>query len=76
MSAIHVRNVPEPVVAALRERAARHGRSMQQELLQILQEAASSQPPHEAVEPIRLTTVRTSATSTWRREEIYGDAGR
>lgn len=76
VSAIHVRNVPEPVLAALRERAARHGQSMQQEIRQILQEAATSQPPDEAVEPIRLTTVSTAATSAWRREEIYGDAGR
>ncbi len=74
--AVHVRNVPESVVTALRERAVRHGHSMQQEIRQILQEAATAPLPREALEPVPLTTVRTTATSTWRREEIYGDAGR
>lgn len=76
MSAIHVRNVPESVVAALRERAARHGQSMQQEIRDVLESAATSQPPQETVEPVRLNTVRTPVTSTWRREEIYDDARR
>ncbi|MGI8622642.1 MAG: FitA-like ribbon-helix-helix domain-containing protein, partial [Solirubrobacteraceae bacterium] len=34
MTALHVRNLPESVVTALRERAARHGQSMQQEIRQ------------------------------------------
>lgn len=76
MAAIHVRHVPEAVVAALRERAARHGQSMQQEILQILEAAAAGQPPPAAVDPLRLHTVRAGGASTWRREEIYGDTGR
>ncbi|MHB2023146.1 MAG: FitA-like ribbon-helix-helix domain-containing protein [Mycobacteriales bacterium] len=76
MAAIHVRNVPEPVLTALRERARRHGHSMQQEIRQILAQAAAARPPREALEPIPLTTVRTAGASTWRREEIYGDAAR
>lgn len=76
MTAIHVRNLPESVVTALRERAVRHGQSMQQEIRQILEAAATAAPPHEAPEPVRLITVRTAGTSTWDREEIYGDAGR
>lgn len=76
MPAIHVRNVPESVVTALRERAARHGKSMQQEVRQILEEAARTPPPPEAPEPVRLITVRTAVSSTWRREEVYGDTGR
>ncbi len=63
-------------MTALRERAARHGQSMQQEIRQILETAATASLPQEAPEPISLTTVRTAATSTWGREEIYGDAGR
>lgn len=73
MAAIHVRNVPAPVVAALRERAEWHRQSMQQEIRQILEEAAVERPPGKDIEPLQLTTVRTAATSTWRREEIYGD---
>lgn len=76
MKALHVRNVPESVVIALRERAARHGQSMQQEIRQILEAAATTPPLPEAPEPVRLTTVRTSGASGWGREEIYGDAGR
>jgi plasmid stability protein len=76
MTAIHVRDVPEPVVAALRERAARRGRSMQQEIRQILQAAAAQQVPPAPVDPLPLHTVHSGSTTTWRREEIYGDAGR
>lgn len=73
---LHIRDVPEPVVAALRERAVRHGHSMQRELRQILKAAATTPVAPEALAPVRLTTVRTGGSSTWSREEIYGDAGR
>jgi plasmid stability protein len=76
MAALHIRDVPEPVVAALRERADRRGHSMQQELRQILETAASEPVPAEQPFPVRLVTVRTSGRSSWRREEIYGDEGR
>ena len=39
-------------------------------------QAAEAGQAHTALPPIRLTTVRGSATSTWSREEIYGDEGR
>lgn len=76
MTAIHVRNVPEWVVTALRERAARHGQSMQQEIRQILEAAATVPPPSEVPAPIRLRMVRTTGATTWSREETYGDSGR
>jgi len=76
MPAIHVRNVPEATVSALRERAERHGRSMQQEVLEILENAAAEPVPTQAPAPIQLATTRTSVTATWRREDIYGDEGR
>jgi len=77
MVAFNVRNVPEPVAAALRERASRHGRSLQQELLVIL-EAAAAEPVSStaALPPIQLKTVRTAGASSWSREEIYGDEAR
>lgn len=65
MPAIHVRNVPEATLAALRERAERHGRSLQMEVLAILEQAAAEP------EPIKLVTAKTSGNSTWRREDIY-----
>jgi plasmid stability protein len=74
--AIHVRNVPESIIFALRERAQRRGRSMQQDILEILQAAASEPIASEPVEPIHLITVRTPGRSTWRREDIYDDEGR
>lgn len=75
MPAIHVRNVPEWTITALRERAEARGRSMQQELLEILQTAAES-IPRPAPSPIQLVTAHTGTRTTWRREEVYGDEGR
>lgn len=72
MPAVHVRDVPAPVLAALRERAHAHGHSMQQEIRQILADAAAERPRGQDLEPLRLNTVRTAGTSTWRREDIYG----
>lgn len=63
-------------MAALRERAARRGHSMQQEIRDILAAAAKQPPTLAESEPVLLRTVRTSGGSTWRREEIYGDTGR
>ena len=65
----------ERLIATLRERARRHGLSLEQELSAILAAAGAGQA-HAALPPIRLTTVRGTATSTWSREEIYGDEGR
>jgi plasmid stability protein len=65
----------EQVITTLRERARRHGLSLEQELSAILAAAEASQAG-TALPPIRLTTVRGTATSSWSREEIYGDEGR
>jgi plasmid stability protein len=72
MVAFNVRDVPGPVAAALRERARRHGRSLQQELLAILESAADE--PVSA--PGSLTTVDSGRSSAWSREDIYGEDGR
>ncbi|MGD0560874.1 MAG: type II toxin-antitoxin system prevent-host-death family antitoxin [Streptosporangiaceae bacterium] len=63
------------LVRILRERAKRHGRSLEQELRSIL-DAAGSDPEPAPLPPIRLATVRTAGSSSWSREEIYGDEGR
>lgn len=65
----------QELMVFLRERARRHGRSLQQELRVIL-DAAENDPGRGPKPPIRLTTVRTAGTSAWSREEIYGDEGR
>lgn len=65
----------QELVTMLRERARRHGRSLQQELRALL-DAADGTPGHHSLPPIRLATVRTAGTSAWSREEMYGDEGR
>jgi plasmid stability protein len=74
--AIHIRNVPEAMLSALRERAEAHGRSMQQEVLAILDAATAEPIPRQPPSPIQLVTTRTSTHTTWRREDVYGDEGR
>jgi plasmid stability protein len=77
MVAFNIRNVPGPVAAALRERARKRGHSLQQELLAILESAADEPIPGPAPQPpLQLTTVNSGETSTWSREDIYGDNGR
>lgn len=44
-SSLTIRNIPEAVLARLKERATRHRRSMQGEILEIL-EVASREPVH------------------------------
>ena len=73
MRAIHIRDVPEPVLNALKRRARANRRSMQQELLQILTQASERAPPPEPLEPLELVFVSTGRTEPMSREEIYGD---
>lgn len=76
MPALHIRNVPEHLMAALREHAELHGHSTQQEVLKILEAAAAEPVTGRPPPPLRLVTVKTSGASTWRRKEIYGAEGR
>jgi plasmid stability protein len=61
---------------ALRERAAAHGRSIEQEVLEILGAATAEPTSRPTAGPIQLATARTSTISTWRRRDIYDDDGR
>ena len=63
------------LVRILRERARRHGRSLEQEFRAIL-DLAENGIETAPLPPIRLATVRTAGSSSWSREEIYGDEGR
>ena len=74
MSAVHIRNVPPSVLEALKRRAARHNRSLQKELQQILQSVADAEPGGDALPAIQLRLSQATAESSWRREETYDDA--
>lgn len=82
MPAVHVRDLDDAVIDALKRRAAAHRRSLQGELRSILEEAARrGLPAGGGDEParrprLRLRTVRIGGKATWSREEIYGDDGR
>jgi len=67
MADILVRNVPESVIATLKLRAASNRRSLQQELLEVLEEAADqgvSQTPAEIAHRIRTDLARKGITFT------------
>lgn len=72
MPALHVRDVPAPVLLALKERAERHGHSVQQEVRAILANAAAEPAPPRDLPPIRLHTVSVGGHHMT-RDEIYGD---
>jgi len=76
MPGIHIRDVPEGTVEALKRRAARHERSLQGELRQILSEVADEECALRPLPPLSLKLSDTDPETTWSRREIYGDDGR
>ena len=76
MPAVQIRDVPPEVIAALKRRAVRHERSLEGELRSILAAVAREEPPSRPLPPIELKLSQAAPSSTWRREEIYGDDGR
>lgn len=65
MPDILIRNVPEPIVERLKDRAARHRRSLQRELLAII-EAAVGEP--SAPDPARVAAaIRERLAASGRR---------
>jgi antitoxin (DNA-binding transcriptional repressor) of toxin-antitoxin stability system len=67
---------PRELSAALRERARRHGHSLEQEIRVLVD--ASGEPGSRGLPPIEQELVMgaSDGRSTWRREEIYDDEGR
>ena len=62
---ISIKNVPDDLADRLRERAERNRRSLQRELMVILEEAAATRiRPHEALERVRELGLRTPSEST------------
>ena len=76
MTALHIRDLPDPVLEALKRRATAHHRSLQGELHAILHEAATVAPPADSYPPLELVMSRARATEPWRREDFYDDRGR
>ncbi len=61
---LSIKNAPDDIVARLKERAARHHRSLQGEMLAILEEAVRSSEPmtiDEVLERVRRLSLRTPA---------------
>ena len=76
MPSMHIRGVPPEILEALKQLARENQRSLQGELRNILEKASRRAPAPDMDADLDLVTVRTGSTSTWHREEIYGDSGR
>jgi antitoxin FitA len=72
MAAIHVRDLDDAVLAALKARAKKHHRSLQGEVKLILEQAASSEAS-PGRRKLALVTVRVGSKSSYSRDEIYDD---
>ncbi len=79
MSAIHIRDLDDALLAALKARAAANHRSLTGEVKAILSAATSSErPPMLGPTPpqrrrLELQTVQVGGTATFSREELYED---
>lgn len=73
MPALHIRDVPDETVAAIKRRAARHGVSVQQELRNALDRLAAE--PVEGARPrmVQLHTVNTGVAEPFDRGSFYDD---
>ena len=75
MPALHIRNVDDAVISALKKRARQSNRSLEGELREILREAAFGRAA-AASEPVTIHTVSVPSDSSYGREDIYDDSGR
>ena len=76
MPGIHVRDLTDDTMQALKRRARAHHRSVQGEVRAILVEAARASPPAGGYPPIRLKHVAVGSGRPWTRDDIYGDDDR
>ncbi|MCL2803909.1 MAG: hypothetical protein FWD29_08190 [Micrococcales bacterium] len=72
---ILVRNVKPETKRALAEKASAQGRSLQAELLDVLEQAAAQPLAPPKRRNLRLAVGASMGESTWSRDEIY-EAGR
>jgi plasmid stability protein len=75
MPVLHIRDVPEETVAAIKRRAARHGHSVQQELREALEKLAA-EPVTGGRARRLLRTVATGQVESFDRDHSYDDDGR
>lgn len=73
MPALHIRDVPEETVAAIKRRAARRGHSVQQELREVLNKVAGEPIAGVRRRPLSLRTVETGRTAAFDRADFYDD---
>ena len=73
MPALHIRDVPEETVLALKRRAARHGHSVQQELREVLAKAAAEPASGSLPRRFALHTVATGRSESFDRAQFYDD---
>ena len=78
MPALHVRDLDDAVIAALKVRASRHHRSLQSEVRTILEGAvvAERRAARGPGRKLRLRTVRVGRPGSFSREAIYEDSDR
>jgi hypothetical protein len=76
MPALHIRDIPEEVIEALKRRAAENDRSLQKELRHILISLVRDSPPLEPLPPLQLILSNARPDTDWSRSEIYEDDGR
>jgi plasmid stability protein len=73
MPALHIRDVPEETLTALKRRAARQGHSVQQEVREVLATAAAEPIGGRRPRQLALHTVDTGHTEPFDREDFYDD---
>ena len=74
MPAVHIRNVREETLLALKERALRNGRSLEAELRHVLDQTANFGGSKAAGSILdRITTVRTGRARPFSRDDLYHD---
>lgn len=73
MPALHIRDVPEETVAAIKRRAARHGHSVQQELRDVLETVAAEPVAGGRPRRLSLITVETGHIESLDRADFYDD---
>ncbi len=73
MPALHIRDVPEETVAAIKRRAARRGHSVQQELREVLEKVAAEPVPGGRPRRLNLRMVSTGHEESFDRADFYDD---